>query len=198
MEVLLQPTKITQLLCSAREGDSAAIEAILTATYAELRQIARGLLHSERQNHTLQPTALVHEAYLRLVGPSESNDIQNKKHFFALAAQIMRRILVDSARARLAEKRGSGDVIQLDFESPQQNQPMITFNLDQLLDLEDALQELIKINVRYCKIIELRYFMGLSNEDIAEILNISEATLKRDWSAAKAWLYQRLGGLTPL
>lgn len=194
----MQPANITSLLESAREGDGVAIEKILTATYGELRQIARGLLHQERQNHTLQPTALVNEAYIRLIDPSAASNIQNKKHFFALSAQIMRRILVDYARARVAEKRGSGNVIQFDYDSNAHDIPSTTFNCDQILDLDVALQELVTINPRYCKIIEFRYFIGMDIDEIAESLSISEATVKRDWAAAKAWLFQRLGGLTQL
>ena len=175
--------QITQLLAQWSRGDLEAREALMPLVYNELRRLAGSYLRKERSDHTLQPTALVNEAYLRLV---EQKNVhwKDKGHFFAITAQLMRRILVDHARSHLAEKRGSGaakvpleGVIAMSKERP-----------GDLITLDESLTRLAKIDPRQAQIVELRVFAGLSVEDSAELLGISPATVKRDWSMAKAWL----------
>lgn len=168
-------------------GEVVALEALLPLVYAELRRLARGCLSSERADHTLQSTALVHEAYLRLVG-SNSVDWQGRAHFFAVAAQVMRRILVDHARKRHAAKRGRNPLtLTLDenIALPQARE------LD-LLALDHALDALSELDARQSRIVELRFFGGLSIENAAKVLGVSPATIKREWSTARAWLYERM------
>ena len=171
----------TRLLQRWNQGDRDALDQLLPVVYDELRRLARGYLNRERAQHTLQSTALVHEAYLRLV--DQNTDWQGRAHFFGVAAQMMRRILVDHARARSAAKRGDGLKVTLDEGMAIAEQR----NLD-VLALDRALQSLAQIDEKQCKIVELRYFAGLSIEETAEVLSISPATVKRDWSVAKAWL----------
>jgi RNA polymerase sigma factor (TIGR02999 family) len=177
---------VTQLLVRWKEGDGSALESLLPLVYDELRKLARHYLASERPGHTLQSTALVHEAYLRLVGQSPGA-IENRAHFFGIAARLMRQILVDHARARLASKRDAGFVVTLD-ESANilKNQPL------DMVALDDALTELAQLDERQTRIVELRFFAGLSVEDTARALDISPATVKRSWTAARLWLYREL------
>jgi len=183
----LPPGEITQLLLKAREGDRAAESALLPLVYHELRRQARRYMRNERPDHTLQATALVHEAYLKLI---EQREItwQNRAHFFGVAAQLMRRILVDHARARLAHKRGgSQEQISLDGAvafSPAQS--------EQFLALHEALNRLAQLDQRQGRIVELKFFGGLTDEEVAEVLAISLRTVKRDWSVARAWLFREL------
>ncbi|MGA2981003.1 MAG: sigma-70 family RNA polymerase sigma factor [Terriglobales bacterium] len=181
-------SQITELLAQWSRGDLDAREALMPLVYAELRRLAGSYLRRERSDHTLQPTALVNEAYLKLV---EQKNVhwKDKGHFFAITAQLMRRILVDHARSHLAEKRGSGvakvpleGVITMSKERP-----------DDLLTLDESLTRLARIDPRQAQIVELKVFAGLSIEDTAELLGISPATVKRDWSMARAWLVLEIG-----
>jgi len=180
---------ITDLLLAWSEGDRKAFDRLVPLVYAELRRQARVQLSRERGAHTLQPTALVHEAFLRLVD-QRSARWQNRAQFFGVAAQLMRRILVDHARARDAAKRGGGAVrISLD-EAPEAAASPET---DVLL-LDEALERLASLDERQARVVELRYFGGLSVEEAAAVLDVSEITIKRDWAMAKAWLFRELTG----
>ena len=177
---------VTQLLVRWTEGDHQALEDLLPLVYDELRRLARRYLQQERPGHTLQSTALVHEAYLRLVDQNVS--WQNRAHFFGIAAQMMRRILVDHARSRSAAKRGDGACrVTLDEGLV----ALAERDLD-LVALDAALTNLAKIDPQQAKIVELRFFAGLSIEDTSEALHISPATVKRDWAMAKAWLHREM------
>jgi RNA polymerase sigma factor (TIGR02999 family) len=179
--------EVTQLLSNWSKGDQAAREAVFPLVYQELRRLAASYLRRERSDHTLQATALVHEAYIRLVD-HEHADWQNRQHFFGAAAQLMRRILVDHARAHLAAKRGSGSVkVELtEAIAMSQDQPA------ELLALDQCLTRLADLDAQQGKIVELRVFAGLTVEETAEILSISPATVKRDWSLGKAWLLRQI------
>jgi RNA polymerase sigma factor (TIGR02999 family) len=178
---------ITGLLQQWSEGDSAAIERLVPLVYGELRLLARGCLAGERSDHTLQSTALVHEAYLRLIKGSTVH-WQNRAHFFAVAAQVMRRILVDHARKRGAAKRGADPIkLKLDGSLDSVNGR----ELD-LVSLDDALNELAELDARQSRIVELRFFGGLSIENVAQVLAISPATVKREWNTARAWLFEQM------
>jgi len=181
-------TEITQLLQKWQEGNNEALETLMPLVYAELKRLAGSYLQRERPDHTLQSAALVNEAYLRLVDQTQTQ-WQNKAHFFGIAAQMMRRILADHARGHNAAKRGAG-MPELELnEAVAQAQ---TKSVD-LLDLEEALQKLEKLDAQQGKIVELRFFGGLSIEDTANVLGISPATVKRDWAAARAWLFREVG-----
>jgi RNA polymerase sigma factor (TIGR02999 family) len=180
---------ITELLSRWSNGDLAARDALVPLVYDELRRIARRSLSGQRGDHTLQPTALVHEAYLRLTR-SDSKDWRDRAHFFALAAQMMRQILVDHARKKAAAKRGGNAVtLVLDEASAVGGRP----SLD-LLALDDALKQLAALDARQSQIVELRFFGGLSIEEAAEAVKISPATTKREWTTARLWLYHALNG----
>ena len=175
---------ITQLLIEVTNRNSAAVDALLPLIYDELRSLAANYLRRERPDHTLQPTALVHEAYLRMVDQTQVN-WQNRAHFFGVAAQMMRRILVDHARAHNAEKRGQ------DFQklSLDENIDKAIERNTELIALDDALRSLSELDEQKSRIVELRFFAGLSVEETAEVLNVSAPTVKRQWRMAKAWLY---------
>lgn len=180
---------VTRLLVDWSRGDAAALERLTPLVYGELKRLAGRYLRRERPDHTLQSTALVHEAYLRLID-QRSVAWQNRAHFFGVAAQLIRRILVDHARSKHAAKRGANAVkLSLDdiVETPRQR------DLD-LVALDDALGTLGELDPQQSRIVELRFFAGLSIEETAEVLHISPATVKRDWTAAKAWLYRELSG----
>ncbi len=177
----------TVLLLRWKSGDSEAVNALLPIVYDELRRLAKGYLHRERAQHTLQSTALVHEAYLRLI--DQNVDWQSRSHFFGIAAQMMRRILVDHARARNAVKRGEGLKVTLDERMAVAE----ARDLD-VIALDGALDRLSKLDEGQAKIVEMRFFAGLSIEETAEALGISPATVKRDWAMAKAWLMRDLNG----
>ena len=179
--------RVTELLLNWRQGDQDAREQLIPLVYAELRRVARRYLRQERPDHTLQSGALVHEAYLRLLH-EKTPQWENRAHFFGFAAQLMRHILVDHARSRNAAKRGAGvPRLALDEQIalPQSR------NLD-LLALDDALNRLAELDPQQSKLIELRFFGGLSIEETAVILNISPATVKREWTTARAWLQREM------
>ena len=181
-------TEITQLLRQWQQGDSEALETLMPKVYSELKRLAGSYLRRERPDHTLQSAALVNEAYLRMVDQHQTY-WQNKAHFFGIAAQMMRRILADYARSHNAAKRGAGvPVLELD-EALAEAQ---TRSVD-LMDLDEALQKLEKLDPQQGRIVELRFFGGLSIEDTANVLSISPATVKRDWAAARAWLFREIG-----
>jgi len=186
--------QLTQLLEAWRKGDSDAADKLVPLVYAELRRMAASKLRSERGGHTLQPTALVHEAWLRLMKQHESG-WQNREQFFAIAAQAMRRILVDHARKRHAGKRGDGDVpVDIDEVS---RILAVTLPDERLLALDDALQRLAILDARQARIIELRFFGGLSVEETASVLASSPTTVKREWATGRAWLFRTMHGNQP-
>ena len=181
---------VTRLLDQWNAGDAEALKALVVEVYAELRRIAGGLLRDERVGHTLQPTALVHEAYMRLTGVREMR-IENRRHFYGAAATAMRRILVDHARQRRAEKRGGPDIQRIPLDEA------INTPIDVRLDferLDEALEAFAAFAPEKAKVVELRYFVGLSIEETAEVLEVSPATVKRQWVFARAWLLHRLSG----
>jgi RNA polymerase sigma-70 factor (ECF subfamily) len=166
------------------DGDGAAMEELLPLVYQELRRRAANYLRRERQGHTLQPTALVHEAYLRMIDQTQVR-WQNRAHFFGVAAQMMRRILVDHARSQHAEKRG-GDAVKLSLD---ENIDVSNDRSSDLVALDEALSRLAEIDPQKSRVVELRFFGGLSVEETAEVLNVSAPTVKRHWRLAKAWLF---------
>lgn len=183
----LSQQNITLLLEDCIKGKKGAVDELLPQVYNELRKISSKYLHDEYRNHTLQTTELVHEAYIKLIG-DQNISWQNRAHFFGIAAQSMRQILVDHARKRKSLKRGEGKGnISLDevFEVSEKTD-------DQIIALDEALKKLESLEERSSKIVELRYFSGLTIEETAEVLNISPATAKRDWNFAKAWLYREI------
>jgi len=178
---------VTQLLSLWSGGDRAALEPLMEAVYGELRHLAHSYLRRERPGNTLQSTALVHEAYLRLID-QKSVTWQNRAHFFGIAANMMRRILVDHARSRKASKRGAGiSILTLDDAVAGSGPRDLN-----LIVLDHALEHLAEIDPQQSRIVELRFFAGLSIEDTAEVLKISPATVKREWAIAKAWLYREM------
>ena len=179
---------VTALLLSWREGDRKALEELIPIVYSDLRRIAARYMRSEKEGHTLQTTALVHEAYLRLIRERDRS-WENRAHFFGVAAQIMRNLLVDHARSAARGKRG-GNVVDMPLE--ESRAALSSFDPEQLLTLDDALRRLAEVDPRASRIVELRYFVGLTNEEIAEVMHLSENTVKRDWSTAKAWLRVKL------
>jgi RNA polymerase sigma factor (TIGR02999 family) len=180
---------LTGLLLEWAEGDKAALDRLTPLVYDEIRRIAHRYIQRERAGHTLQTTALVHEAYVRLAG-SQNVAWQNRNHFFAVTAQVMRRILIDHARRRQYLKHG-GEAQRVPFDSLPVA-PMSQPRAAELLALDEALAELAKLDERKGAVVELRYFGGLSIEETAEVLEISPMTVRRDWRAAKAWLYRRM------
>src|SRR5262245_66542304 len=179
--------EITQLLIAWNHGDAAALEQLAPLVQAEVHRLAKRYMAGERPGHLLQTTALVNEAYLRLID-WQNVEWQNRAHFFGLAAQIMRRILVDFARARDREKRG-GDALQVSLS--QAANVALERSAD-LVALDDALRALEKLDPRQARVVELRFFAGLSNEETAEALKVSVGTVRRDWSMAEAWLFREL------
>jgi RNA polymerase sigma factor (TIGR02999 family) len=182
------PAQITGWLAQWREGDARARDQVFAAVHPHLRQIAARLLQRERRDHTLEPNAVVNELCLRLIG-SQPISYRDRVHFFAIAAQTMRRILIDHARARVARKRGG----------EQQRVPLsdvagwsAAIPSEQLLDLDALLSALEAADPRAARVVELRFFGGLREEDVAEVLQVSVITVKRDWKAARAWLAARL------
>jgi RNA polymerase sigma-70 factor, ECF subfamily len=178
---------VTRLLVRLTDGDRAALDDLLPLVYGELRRLAASYLRRERADHTLQPTALVHESYLRLVDQTQVR-WQNRAHFFGVAAQMMRRILVDHARERVAEKRGGGaERLSLD-----ENIAVSGERARELVALDEALARLAEIDPEKSRVVELRFFGGLSVEETAEVLGVSAPTVKRHWRMAKAWLYGQM------
>jgi RNA polymerase sigma-70 factor (ECF subfamily) len=186
--VATNPNNVTQLLVELTDGKTQVLERLLPIVYGELRVLANNYLRRERADHTLQPTALVHEAYLKLVD-QKNVQWQNRAHFFGVAANIMRRILVDHARKHNADKRGG------EFSKEQLEEALIVVSNEksfELLALDDALEELAKVDPQKSRIVELRYFGGLSVEETAEVMGVSEITVKRHWKMAKAWLFGQI------
>jgi RNA polymerase sigma factor (TIGR02999 family) len=179
---------ITRLLQRWCDGDRKAWDALLPIVYKELRRLAQSQLRAERKGHTLQPTALVHEAYLRLCGQREMQ-LEHRAHFFGAAARVMRRILVDHARKHRAQKRGGGAALVRDFADAAEAMVDVRFDHEAL---DEALRMLEAIAPEKARVVELRYFGGLSVPETAECLELSPATVKRHWSFARAWLYRRL------
>jgi RNA polymerase sigma factor (TIGR02999 family) len=181
--------QVTSLLRKWRDGDQAALDALMPLVYDELRHVAHNYLRRERFGHTLQSTAVVHEAYLRLV--EGAAQFQNRKHFFAVASQLMREILVDYARKHRALKRDGGYKLTLDeaIKLPAKDVDLV--------DLDDALKELSRMDARQGRIVELRFFGGLSIDETAEVLSLSPATVERSWASARAWLYRQMSGNAP-
>lgn len=179
---------VSTLLSKWRAGDQEALQALIPLVYQELRRIAQHHLRQERPDHTLQGTALVHEAYLRLMkqGPAE---IENRAHFVAVASRLMRQILVDHARGHRAAKRGGGVKLELNEAMGLHHQPQ---NVD-MIALDDALNELARLDPQQSRIVEMRFFGGMSIEDTAEIMGISQTTVKREWATARAWLRREVG-----
>ena len=178
--------QVTQLLKAMHAGDTQAAENLLPLVYAELHRLARGYMRRERPDHTLQATALINEAYLRLVG--EDIDWNSRAHFIGLAANVMRRVLVDYARAHNAEQRGGG----LQRVEMQDELAISAEQLDQVEHLDEALKKLEKENPRQARVVELRYFGGLSVEEIGALLQIAPRSVKRDWALARIWLFREL------
>ena len=184
------PHDVTQLLLKWSQGDQGAIDELLPMVYRELHKIAHRYLNKERGEHTLQTTALVHEAYIKLIDQTRV-EWQNRAHFFGIAAQAMRRILVDNARQRLAGKRGSG----AEKISIEDNQIDISDEkASNLIELDFALKKLAELDPNKSRLVELRYFGGLSLEETAEVMGVSRPTVIRQWRLAKAWLYKEIAG----
>lgn len=187
IESIPTPGEVTRLLSDWSDGDQAAFENLLPLVYNELRGLASSYLRRERSGHTLQPTALVNEAFLRLVG-SETGQIKNRSHFFGIAARVMRQVLVDYARSAAAQKRIGPDAkITLEDGRAAHLSPGTD-----LLEVHDALNRLAELNPRHAQVVELRYFGGLSREQVAETLGISLTTVERDWRVARLWLRSKM------
>jgi RNA polymerase sigma factor (TIGR02999 family) len=183
-----RPTEpISTLLTKWRAGDQEALHALIPIVYQELRQIAQHHLDQERSDHTLQSTALVHEAYLRLLKQG-AGGVENRAHFLAVASRLMRQILVDHARGHRAAKRGGGLKLELDDAMAIQQEQDVD-----LIALDNALNELARLDARQSRIVEMRFFGGLSIEGTAEIIGISRTTVKREWATARAWLRREVG-----
>ncbi|MBL8240973.1 MAG: sigma-70 family RNA polymerase sigma factor [Bryobacterales bacterium] len=180
--------EVTRLLVEWREGNRAALDALLPVVYDELRRLAESYIARERQSHTLQPTALVHEAYVRLIG-QDIPDFQNRAHFFGVAAHLMRQVLVDSARKFRAGKRGGGKNVSLDGMGIEIGDPSMH---SPFLALEESLQNLEKLDARKAKILEMKYFGGLTLDEIVEACGVSKATVSRDLRSAEAWIRVQL------
>lgn len=178
---------VTGLLIKWGQGDKAALDALIPLVYRELRGVAGARLRGERAGCSLQTTALVHETYLRLVDLHRLT-IENRTHFFAIAARLMRQILVDQARRSQAEKRGGG----LTMVTIEAASPASAPNIVDVLVLDQALEELASMDERLCRVVELKFFGGLTIDETAEALDVSSATVERDWAAARAWLYERM------
>lgn len=181
--------EITELLNAAAEGEHGSQEALFNAVYTELHRLSVANLRKERAGHTLQPTALVHEAYLRLVG-GRTVKFQSRAHFFVTAARTMRRILIDYARSHCANKR-AGALQRVDLNDAT---VAVEDQAEDLLSLDAALDKLAELNARQARVVELRFFSGLDMEEIAMVLTVSEKTVKRDWALARAWLEKTLRG----
>jgi len=181
-------TDVTALLVAWSNGEAAAGTRLMDAVYSELRQMARAHLKRERRDHSLPPTALVHEAYLKLVD-QQRVQWQNRAQFFAVAARVMRRLLVDHARSRNARKRGAAVTVRLTDVDPEIDPPA-----PDILALDEALAKLNALDPRQATLVELRFFGGLTVEEAAEVMAIAPITVKRDWAMARTWLYRELGG----
>lgn len=187
-----QQGQVTELLHQWRQGDSKSLRTLVPLVYKELRGLAHYHLQSERADHTLQSAALVHEAYLRLLG-GQPLELNNRAHFIAVASRVMRRILVDYARQRRADKRDGGCKITLEEMAPLP----VNSNTD-LVALDDALNDLSRMDERQSQIVEMKFFGGLSAPEISEVLGISRATVDRDWATARVWLHRQMNRATGL
>ena len=183
---------VTQLLIAWRDGDQAALEQLVSVVYGELHHIARLCMAGERAGHSLQPTALVNEAYLRIIN-TQRVDWQNRQHFLSMAARQMRRVLVDFARAKEFDKRG-GNAVHVTFDH---DIPVVREPGRDLVALDDALEALARVDPRKAKVVEFRFFGGLSVEESARVLDVSVETVMRDWKLAKAWLLRELRQTPP-
>ena len=190
-EPSVSPHRVTQLLQQWGHGDDAALAELTPLVYEELRRLAHHYMEGQRPNHTLQTTALVNEAYLRLADQTNPN-WQNRAHFFAVAARAMRQIVVDYARSQRSQKRGGGALkVELDeaaIVSPAESQ--------EIVDLHEALERLAALDSRKAQVVELKYFGGLNYDEMAEVLKISRVTVRRDWEFARLWLYTELRSAT--
>jgi RNA polymerase sigma factor (TIGR02999 family) len=182
-----QTDHITQLLLAWRNGEAQALDDLMPLVHRELKRIARNFMRRQRVGHTLQTTALVNEAFVRLVDSDKVN-WQDRSHFFAISAQLMRRVLVDAARRKNSTKRG-GEQIQVSLADDLTSTPADQVDV---VEVDEALERLARLNQRQCRIVELRYFGGLTEAEIAETLDISPRTVRRDWNLARAWLYREL------
>lgn len=185
------PADITLLLHAAASGDRRDLDALMAAIYQDMRRLAVAHMSGERRDHTLSPTALVHEAYVKFVD-QRNTDWKNRLHFFSVAARIIRRILIDHAREKHAMKRGGGEANVTLISIAEQSIAAPTRDID-LLALDEAMLELAALDEQQARIVELRYFGGCTIEEIAELLGISKRTVDREWQAARAWLFDRLG-----
>ncbi|HEV8482309.1 MAG TPA: sigma-70 family RNA polymerase sigma factor [Blastocatellia bacterium] len=180
------PKEVTQLLIAWSNGDHAALDKLIPLVYDELRRLARGYMRREKQGHTLQTSALIHEAYLRLVD-QKNLQLQNRAQFFGFASQVMRRILVDHARSRSRIKRGGGaQMVSL------AEQAVISNDVAEVIAVDDALKNLAEMDPRKAQIVEMKFFGGLTNEEIAEVLRVTTRTVEREWRKAKAWLHRAI------
>ncbi len=186
------PGEVTVLLAEVKRGRGEALPKLFPLVYHELKRLAARILQDEREDHTLQPTALVHEAYLRLAG--QRAEWQNHAHFMAVAGQAMRRILVDYARQRVAAKRGGG-VVTLELESCDSG--IGVDQSEEILAIDEALGRLALLDAQQARVVEMRYFAGMTVEETAEVMAISPRTVKREWSMAKAWLRIQIPSATP-
>lgn len=190
MEV--NPEGLTQLLIEWRKGDKAALDQLIPLVHQELRRLARRYMGRERRDHTLQTSALINEAYLRLVD-QKGTPWQNRAHFFAVAAQVMRHILIDHARSHQFEKRGGG-AQKVSFD---EGGALTDERASEIVALDDALTSLATVDARKSRIVELRFFGGLNIEETAEVMDLSPTTVQREWRAAKAWLRRFIEGQNP-
>ena len=181
--------EITQLLEKVRVGDRAAESRLVSLVYPELRKLAARFLRGERADHSFQPTDLVHEVYLKLSG-GQTPEWQNRVHFFAAAAVAMRRVLVDHARKHNAAKHG-GKQAKVEMH---ESFSVVETNADTILEIDRAMSELEAVDARMCRVVELRFFGGLTEEETAKVLGIAPVSVRREWSMAKAWLHERLSG----
>lgn len=187
-QTMPSPENVTELLVDWSKGDQKALDKLMPLVYSELRRLAGNYLRRERQNHTLQPTALVNEAYLKLIDQRRAK-WQNRAQFYGVAAQLMRRILVDHARAHQADKRGGSDQQRLSITSAGELSEKPDTDI---LALHEALNELSEMDPQQGRIVELKFFGGLSIEETAEVLGVGHATVERDWKMARAWLRRKL------
>lgn len=187
-------TDVTVLLRSWRSGDQEALERLAPVVYDELRRLARLHLRKERKGHTLDATGLVNEAFVKLIGLDQM-EFQDRQHFFAMASRVMRRVLVDHARGQIAQKRGGAErPLTLDRIAPEGLVDVAAGKGTDLLDLDRALEALEATDERACRIVEMRYFGGLTHEEVASVLDVSHTTVRRDWAFARAFLKRELQG----
>jgi RNA polymerase sigma factor (TIGR02999 family) len=184
---------VTLLLDRLSDGKNAVVDELLPIVYDDLQKIARNQLRRERSNHTINTTALVHEAYLKLVDQRNQN-WKNRSHFFAICAQAMRRILINYAKSRLTDKRGAGEILATFNEE----EFLRETKAEELLMLDEALSRLAQLNERQSKVVEMRFFAGLTQEEIAEVLGVSKPTVRLDWRLARAWLSRELAKNNPV